>query len=192
MAHAAWTSTDLELIFEEISCIGNLTVKPLKGGEGKKEKTGIRESRANGETFLHASCLRLTKTYRGTKFLGIGITTATTGLFVPIQPVKGFTCALGVSPGEFGLKGCLTDGILCVRLTVWCGHWEQRGSSNLKSRGYWLLGGIIRNCLKNGRSREREFFKDVKFSDSDACFVGLNGNGEEILFWLLVIKLWIL
>lgn len=42
------------------------------------------------------------------------------------------------------------------------------------------------------REREREFFKDVKFSDSDACFVGLNGNGEEILFWLLVIKLWIL
>lgn len=36
MAHAARTSTDLELIFGEISCIGNLTVKPLKRGEGKK------------------------------------------------------------------------------------------------------------------------------------------------------------
>lgn len=162
MAHAAWTSTDLELIFEEISCIGNLTVKPLRRRK-EREKTGIRESKANGETFLHASCLRLTKTYRGTKFLGIGITTATTGLFVPIQPVKGFTCALGVSPGEFGLKGCLTDGILCVRLTVWCGHWEQRGSSNLRSQGYWLLGGIIRNCLKMGDRENESFLKTWNF-----------------------------
>lgn len=106
MAHAARTSRDLELIFEEISCTGNLTAKPLKGDEGKKgRKQGSgRARRANGETFLHASCLRLTKTYRGTKFLGIGITTATTGLFVPIQPVKVHLCSRCVS-GRIRFKG---------------------------------------------------------------------------------------
>lgn len=195
MSHARWRMrTDLELIFEEISCTGNLTAKPLKGGEGKKgRKQGSgRAGPMAKHSYTHPVC-GWRKLIEARNFWESVLPRPRPDYSFPFSLWR-FTCALGVSPGEFGLKGCLTDGILCVRLTVGnarCGHWEQRGSSNLRSRGYWLLGGIIRNYLKMGDRENENFFKDVKFPGLDACFVGLNVNGDEILFWLLVIKLWI-
>lgn len=144
--------TDLELIWQKVSyrCTGNPTGSrprnPWKGTTKKRDRKKsmrCRERRANGETFLHASCLRLTKTYRGTKFLGIGVTTRAPRDYSFSCSLQRFTCALAVSRGEFGLEGIFDrwDSLCWFDCRIaWCRYWEQRGSSNLRSRECrWLI-----------------------------------------------------
>lgn len=151
--HRAWLH--LELIWQKVSyrCTGNPTGSrprnPWKGTTKKRDRKKSRRCREESQwrniltRILFAVDENLSRhEISGNRCYHESTTRAPRDYSFSCS-LQRFTCALAVSRGEFGLEGIFDrwDSLCWFDCRIaWCRYWEQRGSSNLRSRECrWLI-----------------------------------------------------